>query len=60
MFPNTSEAGRQYAVGNRAANMIRANLQNQGSSNFMRNYNRIIRARNNMLNASRMAGGASK
>jgi hypothetical protein len=53
MFPNTSEAGRQYAVGNRAANMIRANLQNQGSSNFMRNYNRIIRARNNMLNASR-------
>ena len=53
MFPNTSEAGRQYAIGNRSANMIRANLQNQGSSNFMRNYNRIIRARNNMLSSSR-------
>lgn len=53
MFPNTSETGRQYAIGNRAANMIRANLQNQGSSNFMRNYNRIIRARNNMLSFSR-------
>lgn len=53
MFPNASEAGRQYAIGNRAANMIRANLQNQGSSNFMRNYNRIIRARNNMLSSSR-------
>jgi hypothetical protein len=53
MFPNTSETGRQYAIGNRAANMIRANLQNQGSSNFMRNYNRIIRARNNMLSSSR-------
>lgn len=53
MFPNTSEVGRRYAVGNRAANMIRANLQNQGSSSFMRNYNRIIHARNNMLSSSR-------
>lgn len=60
MYPNTSDIGKRSAIGNRATSMIRANMQNQGTSRFMKNYQRIIRARNNMLNASRMAGGAGK
>jgi len=37
--------------------MIRSNLQNQGSGRFMRNYQRIVRAKDNMLNSNSRAKG---
>lgn len=57
MYPNNSDTGRKSAIVNRAVSMIRSNLQNQGSGRFMRNYQRIVRAKDNMLNSNSRAKG---
>lgn len=52
MQSNNSAIGRKSAIINRSQSMIRANMANQGKGNFMKNYNRIVNARNNMLRTS--------
>ena len=54
MYPNTSAIGRENAIINRARSLMSANFRNTGGD--MRNYNRIVQARNNMIRASRSQG----
>ena len=56
--PNSSLLGEDNGIINRANSLIRRNVNRQQSyDSFMRNYNRIISARNNMLsNKTRSQG----
>nr|DAW78994.1 MAG TPA: hypothetical protein [Caudoviricetes sp.] len=56
--PNSTQAGQYNGIINRANLLIRRNVNRQQSyDSFMRNYNRIISARNNMLsNKTRSQG----
>ena len=56
--PNSTYAGQYNGIINRANLLIRRNVNRQQSyDSFMRNYNRIISARNNMLsNKTRSQG----
>lgn len=56
--PNSSLLGQDNGIINRANSLIRRNVKRQQSyDSFMRNYNRIISARDNMLsNKTRSQG----
>lgn len=56
--PNSTQAGQHNGIINRANSLIRRNVNRQQSyDGFMRNYNRIISARDNMLsNKTRSKG----
>ncbi|PXX23598.1 hypothetical protein [Hoylesella shahii] len=57
--PNSSQAGQYNGIINRANSLIRRNVNRQQSyDSFMRNYNRIISARNNMLSNKTRSKGA--
>lgn len=58
MSPNSTQTGQYNGIINRANSLIRRNVNRQQSyDSFMRNYNRIISARNNMLsNKTRSQG----
>lgn len=58
MSPNNTQTGQYNGIINRANSLIRRNVNRQQSyDSFMRNYNRIISARNNMLsNKTRSQG----
>ena len=57
--PNSSQAGQYNGIINRANSLIRRNVNRQQSyDSFMRNYNRIISVRNNMLSNKTRSKGA--
>ena len=58
MSPNSTQIGQYSGIINRAGSLIRRNVERQQSyDSFIRNYNRIISARNNMLsNKTRSKG----
>lgn len=59
--PNSTQAGQYSGIINRAGSLIRRNVNRQQSyDSFIRNYNRIISARNNMLsNKTRPKGNVT-
>jgi len=59
--PNSTQAGQYSGIINRAGSLIRRNVNRQQSyDSFIRNYNRIISARNNMLsNKTRSKGNVT-
>ena len=61
MSPNSTQAGQYNGIINRAGSLIRRNVNRQQSyDSFIRNYNRIISARNNMLsNKTRSKGNVT-
>ena len=61
MSPNSTQAGQYSGIINRAGSLIRRNVNRQQSyDSFIRNYNRILSARNNMLsNKTRSRGNVT-
>lgn len=57
--PNSTQAGQYSGIINRAGSLIRRNVERQQIyDSFIRNYNRIISARNNMLSNKTRSKGA--
>jgi|GEM_PF-2350491 len=57
--PNSTSAGQDNGIINRANSLIRRNVNRQQSyDSFMRNYNRITSARDNMLSNKTRSKGA--
>ena len=58
MSPNSTQTGQYSGIINRASSLIRRNVERQQSyDSFIRNYNRITSARDNMLsNKTRSKG----
>ena len=59
MSPNSTQIGQYSGIINRASSLIRRNVERQQSyDSFIRNYNRITSARDNMLSNKTRSKGA--